>query len=155
MGRKSELLYIGRPYDARRFMLMLFADNEYVLRKVFVDATHLMPNMAKGINEIADLDAGLGWRLKVKSDDNFVARSVEAMRPPERMRRRQSQQVNREAMQAIPSSVAAVSKQAASSTSLGLIGPEGDLSEAHIEILVKALSLNHQYAHSNTLQNTY
>ncbi|KAK6097658.1 hypothetical protein MT418_001761 [Batrachochytrium dendrobatidis] len=157
---KSELLYIGRPYDARRFMLMLFADNEYVLRKVFVDATHLMPNMAKGmLNEIADLDAGLGWRLKVKSDDNFVARypdivvrqmdivrsegqkSVEAMRPPERMRRRQSQQVNREAMQAIPSSVAAVSKQAASSTSLGLIGPEGDLSEAHIEILVKALFL--------------
>nr|KAJ3420394.1 DNA-directed RNA polymerase III subunit RPC5 [Polyrhizophydium stewartii] len=81
---KSELLYTGRAYDARRFLLGLLNSKEYVSRKEFVDITHLLPNMAANmLNEIADLDEGLGWRLKVPPDSAFVEnhdRIVESQR---------------------------------------------------------------------------
>ncbi|KAL2916324.1 hypothetical protein HK105_204080 [Polyrhizophydium stewartii] len=138
---KSELLYTGRAYDARRFLLGLLNSKEYVSRKEFVDITHLLPNMAANmLNEIADLDEGLGWRLKVPPDSAFVEnhdrivesqrklvedemhKAMEAMRVPDRTRRRQSLVSGREP------AATAVSPAAASPAAAAAAGNAGSAS---------------------------
>eukprot|EP00842_Homolaphlyctis_polyrhiza_P005735 jgi/Hompol1/6162/HPOL_004849-RA len=72
---QSEQLYTSRPCDARRVLLGLFVDREYVSRGEFVDMTHLLPNMALNmLKEIADLREGYGWHLKIKDTDGFANR---------------------------------------------------------------------------------
>ncbi|RKO94200.1 Sin-like protein conserved region-domain-containing protein, partial [Blyttiomyces helicus] len=75
---KSELLYSGRIADARRYLLSLFDKGDHVSRGAFttyvtMDGIQLL-NMMR---EIAVLDEGKGWRLKVDADNDFMRRFPE------------------------------------------------------------------------------
>jgi hypothetical protein len=70
---KSEFLYSGRPLDARNYLLSLFAEHEYIQRVEFSDTCGLPNEVSLNmLEEIAVLDRGLGWCLKLPADDEFV-----------------------------------------------------------------------------------
>ncbi|KAI8930341.1 Sin-like protein conserved region-domain-containing protein [Entophlyctis helioformis] len=122
---RSDLLYTGRPYDARRYLLMLFLEHEYVQRSVFAETSHMPPIMALNmLGEIADFHSGLGWQFKVPADEDFVAKhpalvaqqaaavradgegAMQAMKPLDRIKNRRQSQASREAAAAAAAAAA-------------------------------------------------
>jgi hypothetical protein len=74
---KSEFLYSGRPLDARNYLLSLFAENEYIQRLEFSDTCGLPNEVSQNmLEEIAVLDRGLGWCLKLPADPEFMKKNA-------------------------------------------------------------------------------
>ncbi|KAI9103176.1 Sin-like protein conserved region-domain-containing protein [Phlyctochytrium arcticum] len=70
---RSELMYTGICLAARRWLLHMFQRSRYVSRSDFGSATRLPGPMATHmLSEIAFLEGGQGWTLKVQPDESFL-----------------------------------------------------------------------------------
>ncbi|KAI8821517.1 Sin-like protein conserved region-domain-containing protein [Fimicolochytrium jonesii] len=71
---RSELMYTDYALHARRWLLYMFQQSQYISRREFSDYVRIPGTMATSmLSEIAVLEAGKGWVLKVAPDEQFVA----------------------------------------------------------------------------------